>query len=397
MDDGLLVPGQHDGMAAFAGPEGRTILVRNHELDYGESSAFGERDELLRLVDAARLYDRRPGAPIAPGATTTLVYDTRAGKLERHFLSLAGTLRNCAGGPTPWGTWISCEEPEVMGPEPRHTSHGYAFEVPASPTPGLAAAVPLKAMGRFRHEAIAVDPRSGIVYLTEDRPDGLFYRFVPNAPGRLAAGGALQALVILDRRSAETFNFAARDVVPVGVPLAAGWVGVDDVEAPADDLRLQGFAKGAARLARSEGLAFGSGALWIACTDGGAARKGQLWRYVPDADEDPRRTAGKAAGRLELFAEPNDGAVVDGPDNLVLAPWGDLFLCENGPGENFVRGVTPAGEPYPFARNAMNASEFAGATFAPDGTTLFVNMQEPGLTLAITGPWERHGKEPGSR
>ena len=74
-------------------------------------------------------------------------------------------------------------------------------------------------------------------------------------------------------------------------------------------------------------------------------------------------------------------------DNITLAPWGDLIACEDGDGENFLVGVTPEGEPYRLARNAMNDSEFAGAVFSPDRTTLFVNIQTPGLTLAITGPW----------
>ncbi len=196
MDDGYKVPGLHDGMAAFPGPGGSTILVRNHELNFDHQSigAFGPLSELFKETDRQKLYDPgRRGRPCL-GGTSTVVYNTREMRLEKHFLSLAGTERNCAGGPTPWGSWITCEE-TVQKAEGRHSrNHGYNFEVPASSEVQLTSAVPLKAMGRFVHEAVAVDPNSGIVYQTEDRGDGLLYRFIPDKPGKLVAGGRLQAL-----------------------------------------------------------------------------------------------------------------------------------------------------------------------------------------------------------
>jgi secreted PhoX family phosphatase len=97
-----------------------------------------------------------------------------------------------------------------------------------------------------------------------------------------------------------------------------------------------------------------------------------------------RKSASKTQGR---FIEPNDGNLVENADNLTVAPWGDLIVCEDGPGDNGLVGVTPQGELYKLARNVLNHSELAGAVFSPDGTTLFVNIQRPGLTLAITGPW----------
>ena len=190
MDDGLLVPGMHDGMAAFPGPHGKTILIRNHELSPENitRSPYGERNQLLKDLGDEQLYDagrrKRPGL----GGTTTLVYDTRSQKLEKHFLSLAGTHQNCAGGATPWNSWISCVETVVRAAGSIEKDHGYNFEVPATDQVKLATPLPLKAMGRFNHEAVAVDPRTSIVYQTEDREDGLIYRYIPDVPGKLAAG-----------------------------------------------------------------------------------------------------------------------------------------------------------------------------------------------------------------
>ncbi len=172
LDDGLFVPGKHDGMAAFPGPDGKTILVRNHELEPGEKDigAFGKKNELLEYPNQHHFYDFGRGQKPALGGTSTLLYNTREQRLEKHFLSLAGTTRNCAGGATPWGSWITCEETMDDPDDQLEKEHGYNFEVPASATE-LVKAVPLKEMGRFRHEAIAVDPRSGVVYETEDRPN----------------------------------------------------------------------------------------------------------------------------------------------------------------------------------------------------------------------------------
>ncbi len=389
MRDGFVVPGLPDGMATFPGPDGTTLLVRNHEVNADATASlgpFGADNRLLARLGAEALYDAGKNGQPCLGGTTTLVYDTRAQRLVGQHLSLAGTLRNCAGGPTPWNTWITCEETVQRADDRCERDHGYAFEVPASAAPGLAAPVPLRAMGRFNHEAVAVDPASGIVYETEDAGDGLLYRFLPAVPGRLAEGGRLQALAVRDQPGLDTRNWDAPTVAP-GTALAVGWIDLDEVEAPENDLRLRGFDRGAARFARGEGMWYGNDAVYFACTNGGRNRKGQIWRYVPGpAEGTPQEAA--APGRLELFIEPNDGALVDNADNLTVAPWGDLVLCEDGSGEQFLVGVTPQGILYPFARNAVSNSEFAGATFSPDGTTLFVNIQGNGLTLAVTGPWK---------
>jgi hypothetical protein len=367
MDDGLLVPGLHDGMAAFPGPDGRTLLVRNHEISGsgGKQGPFGDKLQLLPKVDPARIFDPKP----CGGGTSTLVYDTKARRLERHFLSLAGTIRNCAGGPTPWNSWLSCEETLEKG-------HGWVFEVPASAQPGLAAPVPLKAMGRFNHEAAAVDPATGIVYQTEDKGDGLFYRYIPNVPGKLAEGGRLQALGVPGRPGLDTSNQGKGDAIEPGKAIDVDWIELDEVESPKDDLRKRGLAKGAAKFSRGEGMWYGREAIYFACTSGGRNKKGQIWRLLPGTPD-----------RLELFVEPNDPNLLENADNMTVAPWGDLLVCENGKAPNQVVGVTPEGKLYTLARNTANSSEFAGVTVSPDGSTVFVNVQKPGWTLAITGPW----------
>lgn len=393
MDDGLLVPGKHDGMGLFAGKNGRIILIRNHEMETGatEHSPFGSRNTLLRKIDRKKLYDSGRGRKPGLGGTTTLVYNPKEQRLERHFMSLAGTYRNCAGGITPWNTWITCEEdtssPNADGTnpdDPMEKEHGYNFEVPASEQMGLAAAVPLKAMGRFRHEAVAVDPRTGIIYETEDRSEGLLYRFIPKERERLLAGGRLQALRVKDAPRADTRNFTERKFQP-GERVDVEWVDISNVESPDDDLRFQGFFEsGAARFARGEGIWHGKDGIYFACTNGGSKRKGQVWRYMPSAVEGAPDEKNQP-GQLELFIEPNNGNLVENCDNVTLAPWGDLIICEDGKSPQYLVGVTPKGKFYRFGKTTL--SEFAGACFTPDGKTMFVNILGAGMTLAITGPW----------
>ena len=377
MDDGFYVPGAPDGMATFAGNNGETIVIRNHEVNPDadpDMGPFGANNGLLDQIDPGLLYDAGGGGQPALGGTTTLIYDTAAHQLVSQYLSLAGTLRNCAGGPTPWNTWITCEEITTLAGDGYEKDHGYVFQVPASVSPQIAPPVPIRAMGRFNHEAVAVDPETNIIYQTEDTGDGLIYRFIPKDPTNLEAGGQLQALRVKDQRSLDTRNWDAQSV-PVGTQLDIGWMNLDEVEAPLDDLRLRGFDQGAARFARGEGMWYGNDAIYFACTNGGRAKLGQIWRLLP------------AENKLELFIEPNDPGLIENADNLTVTPWGDLIICEDGSDEQFLVGVTPEGGLYKFARNAVSSSELAGATFSPDGTTLFVNIQHNGLTLAITGPW----------
>ncbi|MCK6464466.1 MAG: DUF839 domain-containing protein [Phycisphaerae bacterium] len=392
MSDGLLVPGYADGMAAFPAGDGQVVLVRNHEIgpDWFKFGAFGRRNELLGRLDSSAFYDFGHGATPGLGGTSTILFDPRDGKVLREYLSLAGTVNNCAGGPTPWNTWITCEE-TTMAPDNStwvEKPHGYAFEVPATGDGAIARPTPLRAMGRFRREAVAVDPRTGIVYQTEDINDGCIYRFLPKRRGVLAEGGRLQALGVIDKPKLDTKNWEEEGAIAVGATCRTMWIDLDDVEAPKDDLRLRAYEAGAARFSRAEGMWYGRDCVYFACTTGGRNQRGQIWRYTPSPAEGAAAEA-EAPGVLELFIEPNDAGLIDNADNLTLAPWGDLIVCEDGSGEQFLVGITPQGEIYKFARNAKDESEFAGACFSPDGGTFFVNLQEAGLTLAITGPWRR--------
>ncbi|NIW86845.1 MAG: DUF839 domain-containing protein [Gammaproteobacteria bacterium] len=392
MADGLRVPELPDGMHAFAGPEGKTVLLRNHELyPWSPRTAFQHQGNQPTAAQRALLYDPGPVLLVGRGGVTTLLYDTRSRRLERQFLSLGGTLRNCSGGATPWGSWISCEETVTRSGQHGATrDHGFNFEVSADAR-GLAKAVPLTAMGRFYHEAVAVDPVSGIAYQTEDLMDGLLYRFVPDSPARYARGGRLEALRIPDLPGVFTGNHDAV-VIPAGESFAADWVPLENVTSPDDDLRHQGRTAGAAVFARGEGMTVerdtqsGATTIWFVCTAGGRNARGQLWRYQPGAGEG---TARETPGRIELFLEPNDGALLNHGDNVTVAPNGDLAVCEDNSSRQRLIGITAEGGVYRLAANARGGSELAGATFSPDASTLFVNLQQLGLTLAVTGPWER--------
>ena len=386
--DGFRLPGKPDGMAAFAGPNGKTIVVCNHEVNVGDegNGPFGDDNALLKKLGREQLFDYGRGRKPGLGGTSTFVFDPATQQIERHHLSLAGTIRNCAGGPTPWGSWLTCEETVLRADDDLEHDHGWVFEVPAA-AKGLVTPRPIKAMGRFNHEATATNPANSIVYLTEDTHDSLLYRYIPNVPGKLHEGGKLQALVVRDRPSLDTRNWEESTVKP-GTPMAVRWIDLDEVEAPQDDLRLRGFAQGAARFARGEGMWWGNDSAYFACTNGGRHKVGQVFRYIPSpAEGTPAED--QQPGTLELFIEPNDRGLIDKADNLTVAPWGDVVLCEDGGGQQFVVGVTPEGGIYKIARNAVSDSEMAGVCFSPDGSTMFLNIMHDGLTVAITGDWEK--------
>lgn len=389
MSDGRKTPAAHDGMATFQfGKEIR--IVRNHEVSGGRVPKEGAG------IGAKNHYDAAAG-----GGTTTLVINPKTREIERDFVSLSGTLINCAGGRTPWGSWISCEETTlgqtiVTLKDGRKVGgfskpHGYCFDVPARADEAVEP-VPLKAMGRFVHEAIAVDRKTGVVYLSEDNNPSGFYRFLPNRKGRLAEGGKLQILVVKGKP-----NYDARPAQAARASFAAGWATIDNpdpAEADVDQLAVfkQGAAKGAASFARLEGCyADERGRIYFVATSGGGVNGGQIWSYEPTtADE----------GRLSLVFETPDRELLDMPDNICLHPKSDLmFICEDsdyiglgGTRDNFVRILTPGGRIADFAKNitpAFPSSEFAGSTFSRDGKTLFVNLQSAGATLAIWGDWAR--------
>lgn len=370
MSDGGTVPDKADGMGCLPLSNGEIALVRNHELIPTDASGGA----------IARGFGTRNGE-IVPGGTTNIVLDARTLEVKREFRSLGGTIRNCSGGITPWGSWLTCEEAPT-GPGQRYgeglaRNHGWVFEVPASAT-GLVDPVPLTAMGRFNHEAACVDPATGHVYLTEDREDGVLYRFVPNVRGRLAEGGTLQAMAL--DGVADTRNWEG-PTMPVGRRYAIRWLDLTDVESPADDLRVQAVGKGAAPVARGEGIHMGTDELFVCSTSGGAMKLGQVFKLVP----------GRGAGPdvIELFFESESKEQFNYGDNLTVGPNGHLIVCEDQYTDtvaNRLIGITPAGDPYVFGSLRMQ-TELAGGCFSPDGKWFFVNAYSPTRTVAITGPW----------
>ncbi len=394
MSDGLYSPGNHDGMGVFDQKDGRLLLVRNHELtpgSYGEGPFSGNK-ALADKIGKDKFYDFANGGDhICVGGTTTLLYNEESQKVELEYLSLIGTVRNCSGGRTPWNSWITCEETAVKKGEDNalEKDHGYNFEVPATDKAGLTTPVPLLEMGRFVHESAAIDPATGIVYQTEDEGDGLFYRFIPNEPGSLHKGGRLQCLVINEWKAADTRNYkdSKSNRFPDRKPLDVSWIDLDAVENPDNDIRLRGHKAGAAIFSSGEGLSYGNGELFFTCSSGGPVNNGQIFRYTPSKYEGTPQEK-DAPGKLELFIESSSNDTFRYCDNITIAPWGDVIICEDSEDARII-GITPAGKAYMIAQNiGYRESEFAGPVFSPSGKTLFVNIQSPGLTLAITGPWK---------
>ena len=388
MDDGLLVPNKADGMSCFKGVQEQVILIRNHELGhspnlgklFNDQNPFGKNFSKYLRKNKKNIYDIKRKKTSCFGSTTTIVYDLKSKKTLKQFLSLSGTLVNCSGGPTPWNSWISCEETvKIKGPG-LNKNHGYNFEVPATSNIKLHKAVPIKAMGRFKHEAIAVDPKNNFIYQTEDRKRGLFYRFIPNKMGDLLKGGKLQALSLKDFRGTDCSNWN-QTIFKIGQKRIVKWVDLENIDSLKDDLRVRGNSKGCASFARGEGLWYADDYVYFTATKGGKDKKGQIWRY---------KHIGKRGvqGELELFFENNGEDFLAMPDNITMSPWGDIIVSEDHLGHHDrLVGIKPDGTFYHLAKNILNKSEFAGATFSPDGKVLFVNIYKPTMTIAIEGPW----------
>ena len=357
MDDGYVVPARPDGMACFDAGDGTLVLMRNHEND-DSGGAYGSGDAPEQAYDADSY-----------GGVSRVVVDAASGERISSNLVLTGTRRNCAGGPSPWG-WLTCEENTNSG-------HGYVFLCPID---AETVQEPDRKVGygRCNHEAAVVDPETNVCYLTEDRGDSCLYRFVPDDPGEPFVG-QLQALRVVGQD-----EFATTDM-EIGEVLDVEWVDIDEPDPAGDTLRFEAQGKGAAIFVRGEGIWFHDGAVYICSTSGGPVDGGQIFRL----HDEP------GGATLELLVQSEDRDVLDMPDNIVVAPFGQLFMAEDGSGDNYIRALTDTGEVIDFARNAASSSEFAGVCFSPDGKIMFVNIQSDGLTLAITGPFPDVPDEPG--
>ena len=415
LTDGTRLPGRHDGMGAFDGPEDTVILVRNHEIN-NPQPAFG------------------PGTPYDAqgGGGTTTVQVTKKGHVVRSFTSLNGTMMNCSGGQMPWGSWITCEE-TVNGPDvgpdftgrsnvPLQERHGYVYEVPASRFPGAGQSDrrPIRSAGRFAHEAVSFDPAGGHLYLTEDNfgfASG-FYRYTPPhdalADGRIEDGGQLHMLRVpaipnahleADQTAGTVYDV---DWVPIAEPDVAypytpGQPATTSNNTALTHVSSQGWAQGAAYFSRLEGQVHDDGIIYFTATQGGGAPEpgtamgdtsgygngyGQVWAYDPVAET------------LRVVFQSPGPMAMELPDNITVSPRGTLVVCEDGPADNYLRGLRADGTVFDIALNRLRSAtgsprfgeEFAGSTFSPDGHTLFVNIQAgAGLTFAIWGPWEEIG------
>ncbi len=352
MDDGYKVPGKPDGMACFQNEDGHYVLLRNHELDE-DDTLLSPYPEGVPPPDEA--YD-----PIALGGVSRLVIDPYDLSIMWRNMVLVGTMKNCSGGPSPWG-WLSCEEDVSTG-------HGYVFL--CDPTAeSVQAPHRIDAYGRFNHEAAAVDTTTHAAYLTEDRGDGCLYRLLPEDPSAPFVG-TLSALKVKDEPAFDTaLEMSLGDVVEVE------WVDLDEPDPAADTLRTEATSKGAASFKRGEGAWFHEDSVWFTATSGGPVDGGQVFRLRP------------AEGTLECVLVSTNKWVLDMPDNITVAPWGEVFFCEDGSADQYVRGIDASGAMFDFAYNAGSTSEIAGLCFSPDGRVMFLNLQHDHMTLAITGPF----------
>lgn len=414
LESGEKTPADPDGTASFRGPDNTIVLVNNHEVGGSEENPVPAIPEYT--------YD-----PAAGGGTTNIVVSRRGDRIKE-YVSLAGTHNNCAGGITPWDTWLTCEETTAVEGDrgsygPLTKRHGYVFEVDPNDQEANKNPKPIKALGRYAHEAVSVDPVRFQFYLTEDagNPNGLLYRWTPPAGWRGGKGklrelpddaGVLEAMrATSGGQHVPDLSVAER----IGTRYSIEWVPVPDRDATTVPTRSQEYAKPITRSRKLEGTWWrnGEGLYFVssfarqgpggdAGGDGSAAsHDGQVWLLRPGRNH------------IELvlrFAYTPDDQEndPDGPDNITVTPFGGVILAEDGDGKQHLVGARPPGNTFYLARNDVNDSEFAGPNLSPDKTILFANIQgdgggregdggpnegaspQPGYVFAITGPWERY-------
>jgi secreted PhoX family phosphatase len=381
LESGEPSPSDPDGAAAFPSPDGSgTVLVSNHEIREEEPFKVPHVDGFVYDSDAR-------------GGTTT--FDVSAdGSVVRQYVSLAGTMQNCAGGRTPWNTWLSCEETERVLGKP----HGYVFEVDPFDQEANRDPRPIKALGRFPHEAVVVDPDTFQMYQTEDarKPNGGLYRWTPPADALPLGKGSLRALPddagILEALRALTMDGRhvadLAEATEIGTTYQVEWVQVPDRDAARRSVRKQLGDDQVTRGRKLEGMWWGEGGAYVVSSfarqeEGEAGtHDGQVWFLDPRA---------RTLTLYLRFAATRDPKVqMDGPDNITVSPYGGVLIAEDGKGRPHLMGATPGGEVFELAQGGgpeATEGEFCGPVFSADGTTLFANLQGPGLTFAIEGPF----------
>ena len=385
LESGEATPGRTDGTACFVRHGGNgSVLVVNHEIA-AQPNAIPVPHLAGLVYDAGRAF----------GGTTNLELDKDLNRV-REYVSLAGTFVNCSGGRTPWHTWLTCEETDEVptatnGLEQRH---GYVFEVSPHDQDATMDPRPLRCLGRFEHEAVAVDPDTFVIYQTEDAtaPNGLFYRWTPPDASLPLGKGSLRALPddagTLEAMRASHAGVFVPDLsvaTEPGTTYDVSWVDVPERDAVVQPLRTQVVATRSRKL---EGCWWGDDGAYVVAsfarrTDGSAAQHdGQVWFLDPLTQT--------LTLKLRFAFTPNQNVDVDGPDNITISPYGGVILAEDGNGQQHIVGATESGETFFLGLNQLNGSEFAGPTFSQDKKTLFVNIYNPGNVFAVTGPWRRH-------
>ncbi|MEV8630951.1 alkaline phosphatase PhoX [Streptosporangium sp. NPDC051023] len=388
LESGEPTPSDADGTGFFQGHGGLSVLVNNHEIGGGEPYSVPALPGLT--------YD-----PGAHGGTTNIEVDRRGNRV-REYVSVAGTHNNCAGGITPWDTWLTCEETEQRAGGAFQKDHGYVFEVDPFDRDANLNPVPLKFLGRFSHEAVAVDPHTSTIYETEDAngPHGLYFRWTPPRHFR-GRKGELKALA-LGQNGATAGTLEAMscfkgtkhiadlsEATQPGTRYRVQWVAVPDRDAATVSVRKQFTDDQVTRARKLEGAWWGDGGAYFvssyARTSDGSVNEhdGQVWFYDPKSETITLKTI------FGVNPDPTQDTNYDGPDNITVSPYGGVILAEDGEGLSHLVGVTKRGQVYPLARNELNDSEFTGPTFSADGRILFANIQTPGYVFAITGPWGR--------